>query len=65
MPKEMDGYRDELEQILKFFDGKRVLKATEVARYTGKSDDWCRAKFGITAGHPISATQLARAMTKM
>ena len=65
MPREAEGFRDELEQILAFFGNKRVLKATEVARYTGKSDDWCRAKFGITRNHPISAVQLARALTKM
>lgn len=62
---EIDGYRDELEQILSYFGNKRVLTAADVSQYTGKSYDWCKAKFGICRNHPISATQLARALVRM
>lgn len=65
MGREIDGYRDELEQILTYFGDKRVLSTADVAKYTGKSYDWCKAKFGISRNHPISATQLARALVRM
>ena len=36
MSREHPAYRDNLEDLLTFFDGKRVLSIKEVARYTGK-----------------------------
>ena len=56
------AYRAELEQVLKFFGDKRVLNATEIMKYTGKSRDWCKKTFGIGRSKEISATQFARMM---
>ncbi len=40
MPREAEGYRPELEQILTYFGGKRVLTTKDVMEYTGRSRHW-------------------------
>lgn len=47
MAREAPTYRDELEEILKFFGGKRILTISDVARYLGRTRDWTREKFGV------------------
>lgn len=63
MSREKEGYREELEQILSYFGNKRVLTVTDVSQYTGKTPKWCRKQYGVCKNHPLSAVQLARAMT--
>lgn len=45
MARELPTYRDELEEILKFFNGKRVLTKEDVKRYTGRGDKWVASHF--------------------
>lgn len=61
--REKPAYRDTLADILSFFDGKRVLTVTDVAKYTGHSRDWCRKTFSIDPSFGISATKLAHLLS--
>lgn len=64
MPKEKPAYRDNLEDILEFTEGRRLLTLAEVARYLGKDRRWCEEKIfkpcGKTVKDGISAMTLAR-----
>ena len=40
MGREKPAYRDNLEDILEFTDGRRLLTLAEVARYLGKDRRW-------------------------
>ena len=42
MAREKPTYRLELEQILAFFPGKRLLTISDVAKYLGRSRNWVR-----------------------
>ena len=53
-------FRDNLEDILAFSNGKRILTITEVSAYTGRSRKWCREHLGIDSSLGISAATLAR-----
>ena len=63
MPREKEGYRDELEQLLNFFGARRVLTVSDVARYTGRDRDWCKNTYGIIPKKGITVVALARAMS--
>lgn len=63
----MEGefYRDNLEQILKFTEGKHLLNISETMRFTGVADSrTARRLFPFNANGYISAATLARSMTK-
>lgn len=60
MPREKEGYRDELEQLLGFFGDRRVLNSKDVARYTGRDYRWCQRTYGIETKTGISVVTLAR-----
>lgn len=62
MARETETYRAELEQIIEYFNGKRILTVSDVSRYVGHSRAWVR-NMGITAD--ISATNLANRLSKM
>lgn len=62
MPREKDGYRDVLEDLLDYFKDKRVLTITEVARYTGRDRHWCKDTYKIPK-QGIHITVLARALS--
>lgn len=62
MAKELKAYRDTLEDILTFFDGKRMLRQCEVVRYTGLDPKTVKKRFPFRDGF-ISATLLAREMS--
>lgn len=57
------NYRDELEELLKFFDNKRVLLISDVARYTGHKSNWCKKTFHIDKEWGISIVALARLLS--
>lgn len=40
MGREKPEYRDNLEDILSFTEGRRILTVADVARYTGKDRRW-------------------------
>ena len=60
MPREPLAYRDNLEDLLQFFGGRRMLNLKDVALYTGRDDRWCKDRFGIDAKKGISVPTLAR-----
>jgi hypothetical protein len=61
--KEKDGYRENLEQILTFSNGKSLLSLKDVRAYTGIKDNrTLKKRYPFVAGY-ISATELARAMS--
>ncbi len=61
--REKDGYRENLEQILTFSNGKSLLSLKDVRAFTGIKDNrTLKKRYTFTAGY-ISATDLARAMT--
>lgn len=56
-------YRDNLEQILAFTQGRHLLRLAEVKRFTGLVDTrTIRRRFPISADGTISAATLARSM---
>ena len=60
MPREPLAYRDNLEDLLQFFGGRRMLNLKDVARYTGRDHRWCKDRFGIDTKKGISVPTLAR-----
>lgn len=59
MPRERTGYRENLQDILEFFDGKRLLTVGEVKTYTGLLDNrTLKKRFPFSNGY-ISAATLA------
>lgn len=62
MPRERPAYRDNLEDILSFTGGKRMLTTADVRRYTGLVDiRTIKRHFPIQKG-VISAPTLARCL---
>lgn len=56
-------YRDNLEQILAFTQGRHLLRLSEVKRFTGLVDTrTIRKRYPISADGTISAATLARSM---
>lgn len=62
MSRESESYRPELQEILEYFSGKRVLTTADVMSYTGRSRDWVRSH-EMTG--EITAVQLALKLTKL
>lgn len=48
MPREKETFRLELEEILKFTGGRRVLTVTDVSNYTGQSRRVCRERYNVS-----------------
>jgi hypothetical protein len=61
--KEAPTYRFELEQLLDYFGGKRVLSVSEISRYVGKSRKWCRETLGVS--HDTSIVSVAKKLAEM
>ena len=64
MAREPVAYRDNLEDILTFFQGKRMLNLTEVSTYLGKDRRWCRDHLNIDPKLGVSAPTLARKLSE-
>jgi len=62
MPRENDFYRDNLEQILAFTQGRQVLTVTEVGRFTGLKDPRTIRRHFPFSDSRISAATLARCL---
>lgn len=63
MPRERPAYRDNLQDILEFFGGKRVLSIQDVRQYTGMVDlRTIKRHFPVRDGI-ISAATLARCLS--
>lgn len=65
MPREPYAYRDNLEDLLSFFGGKRILSIKDVAAYTGRNEKWCKQRFRIEAKKGISVPTLARMLCEV
>lgn len=59
MGREKAEYRDNLEDLLAYFAGRRLLTVSDVARYTGRSRCWVRDNL-MPGMQDISAATLAR-----
>ncbi len=64
MARELESYRDNVEDLLRFFDDRRLLSVTDVARYLCISRDRARRQFGVTADG-ITIPTLARKLAKL
>ena len=64
MPRELPGFRDQLEDILSFSNGNRILTKEEVKIYTGKSRNWCEKYLAVGKGG-ITAHVLARKLVSL
>lgn len=61
MARESPYYRDLLEDILTFSDGKRMLSLSDIARYMGVDRKTVTRRYGITGGQtpaPVLARML-------
>jgi len=63
MARENEFYRDNLEQILQFTQGRQMLTVAEVCRFTGLADSRTVRKHFPFVGTRISAATLARCMS--
>lgn len=61
---ELLTYRDNLEDILKFSKGSRVLTVSDVSVYTGRDRRWVQKHLGVEPRRGISAATLARRLSK-
>ena len=64
MGRELPGYRENLEDILRFTGGKRMLTTGDLCRYTGMTDHrTVKRHFPVEHGY-ISAATLARCLAE-
>lgn len=64
MSRELPGYRENLEDILSFTGGKRLLSVGDLCRYTGITDHrTAKRHFPVENGY-ISAVVLARCLSE-
>jgi hypothetical protein len=62
--RELPGYRENLEDILSFTGGKRLLSVGDLCRYTGITDQrTAKRHFPVEKGY-ISAVTLARCLSE-
>ena len=59
MSRERIGMRENLQDILEFFSGKRLLTVSDVSRYTGLANRMVVKKMFPFTDNYISATTLA------
>lgn len=57
--REHEMYRPVLEDILAYSKGKRMLTITEVSKYVGHKNEWCKKYLGVPR-EGISAMALAK-----
>ena len=62
--KEAPTYRLELEELLTYFQGKRILTVTDVSNYVGHSRQWCRDNLEIS-GSGVSIVSLAKKLSEL
>ena len=63
MARENETFRAELEQIRNVFGMKSILTVTDVSRYTGRSREWVRKRYGISGKKGMTAVELAQAIS--
>ena len=60
MAREHPAYRDNVEDLLEFFQGKRVLTQTDLCRYSGRTPKWVKAHYGVGNHETIGYRTFAR-----
>lgn len=60
MPREKEGFREQLEDVAAFFKDKRVLSVNDVVRYTGLDYRTVRKRYVLHANLGVTTVQLAR-----
>ena len=60
MAKEHPAYRDNMEDLLSFFQGKRVLTQADICKYSGRTPKWVKAHYGIGDHQGIGIATFAR-----
>lgn len=63
MPRELEAYRDNLEELLKFFGSRRLVTAVDVAHYCGRDRRFVAELYNIPKSG-ITLPTLARRMSK-
>lgn len=63
MPREREDYRDNLEDLLEFFGGKRLISKIEAANYLGLDPRTAAKRFDI-GKNGISLPTLARRLSR-
>ena len=63
MSRERNGMRENLQDILEFFSGKRLLTVSDVSRYTGVANRASVKKMFPFNENYISATTLAMCLS--
>lgn len=63
MPRELPFYRENLEQILKFTEGRNLLTITDVKNFCGIDLRTAKKRFPFLNGY-ISAATLAASMSR-
>lgn len=64
MPRESEFFRDNLEQILSFTQGRQLLTVAEVGRFTGLKDNRAIKRRFPFVENRISAATLARCLCR-
>lgn len=62
--RELETYREHLQDVTEFFGAKRLLTVSDVCRYTGLTDHRTIRRHFPFNGKYISALNLARTMSK-
>lgn len=65
MALEAPGYRENLADLLEFFNGRRMLTLTDVCRYTGRDRRWVRERLGVQPKTGVSVPTLARRLAEL
>lgn len=63
MPREDEAYRDNLEQLYKYFLPRRLVYIADVARYLGCHKDTVKKRYNITK-EGITLETLARRLCR-
>ena len=61
MPREKEGYRDNMEALLEYFGDRRLLSIADVAKYCGRDRRFVIKRFGLDK-NGIMLPVLARRM---
>lgn len=65
MALEIPGYRENLADLLEFFNGRRILSVSDVCRYTGHDRRWVQTRLGIQPKKGVSVPTLARRLAEL
>ena len=57
-------YRDNLEDLLKFLNGKRILSISDITQYTGLDRRTIKKRFGVSS-EGISIATFARKLSNL